>query len=82
MKKVTTADARGRFADIVAAATYAKERTVVTKHGKDVVAVVPIEDLEMLERLEDHALLKEAIAAIDSSEQPLSWEEVKRELEI
>jgi prevent-host-death family protein len=45
MRKLSTGDARERFAEIVNEAAYADKRTVITRRGKEVAAVVPITDL-------------------------------------
>ena len=45
--------ARGSFADMVNRAAYGKERVVVKRRGKALAAIVPIEDIEALEELED-----------------------------
>lgn len=58
--KLSTAAARERFAEIVNRAAYAKDRLLLTRRGKAVAAVVPIEDLQALEELEDR--LDEATA--------------------
>jgi prevent-host-death family protein len=42
--------ARGDFSDVVGRVRYGHERVVVRKHGKDVAAVIPMEDLDLLER--------------------------------
>ena len=52
-KKRSTTEARREFADIVAAAHYGAERTTITRNGKPMAAVVPLEDLEAMEALED-----------------------------
>ncbi|MBC7545098.1 MAG: type II toxin-antitoxin system Phd/YefM family antitoxin [Candidatus Sericytochromatia bacterium] len=49
MLKISAGDAREQFAEIINQVGYSKERIVVTRHGKDIVAVVPIEDLKRLE---------------------------------
>lgn len=41
---------------------YAKERVIITRHGKAVAALVPIEDAQLLEELEDRIDLEEAEA--------------------
>ncbi len=46
-------EARDRFGDLLGRATYGKERVVISRHRKRVAALVPIEDLELLEALED-----------------------------
>ena len=50
---ISTTAARDRFADILNRAAYGKERVVLTRRGRPLVAVVPIEDVERLEALED-----------------------------
>ena len=45
---MTTAKARDHFADLLNRTAYGKERVVLTRHGKPVVAVVPVEDLVLM----------------------------------
>lgn len=52
-KKLSASVARQEFADIVNRAAYGGERVVLHRHKKPVAAVVPIEDLELIERIED-----------------------------
>lgn len=62
---MTTVAARAALADIVNRAAFGKERIVLTRHGKPLVAVVPFEDVEALEAAEDAAdlvLLRKARA--------------------
>jgi len=60
--------ARERFADLVNAAAYRDEATYVTRHGKRIAVIVPVEEFEeMRERLQipkrgTGAALKEMIA--------------------
>ena len=42
---VTTVDARNNFSDLVNRAAYGKEQVVLTRRGRAVAAIVPIEDL-------------------------------------
>ena len=51
--KLTASAIRQNFADILNRAAYGGERIIVHRRNKPVAAVVPIEDLELLERLED-----------------------------
>jgi len=55
VEQVAITDARDDLAEVVNRVTYRGERVVLTRRGKRVVAVVPIADLELLERLEDAA---------------------------
>jgi prevent-host-death family protein len=56
--------AREEFAETVNRVAYTKERVLVEKHGKALVAVVPLEDLQLLQALEDRIDLTEARAAL------------------
>lgn len=61
MVRVTATEAREHFADTLNRVSYRGERIVVCRRGgKDVAAVVPMEDLETLQKLEDR-LDREAI---------------------
>jgi prevent-host-death family protein len=55
MDKIGAREARLKFADVLNRAAFAKIRIVLTKNGKDVAALVPIEDLRALEDIEDRA---------------------------
>ena len=46
-------EARREFAAIIAAAHYGADRTTITRNGKPMAAVVPLEDLEAMDALED-----------------------------
>jgi prevent-host-death family protein len=48
MRRISTGDARSRFAEIIKEAAYGSKRTVITRHGKEIAAVVPIEDVQEL----------------------------------
>lgn len=48
MRKISTGDARSRFAEIIKEAAHGSQRTVITRHGKDIAAVVPIADVQEL----------------------------------
>jgi prevent-host-death family protein len=53
MAKIAVIDARKDLADILNRAAYGKERVVLTRRGKDVAAIVPMDDLNILEAIED-----------------------------
>lgn len=46
MTNLSTVEARNQFADLINRVAYGKERVILTRRGKALVAVVPIEDLE------------------------------------
>jgi prevent-host-death family protein len=52
LRKRTAAEVREHFADIINEVAYTSIRTVVMRHDKPVVAVIPLADLHLLEELE------------------------------
>jgi prevent-host-death family protein len=82
MAQVNTVNARAQFSDIINRAAFGKERVTLTRRGKEIVAVVPIEDVKLLEALEDKIDLEEARAVLAESKKKgtVSWEKVKKEL--
>jgi len=75
-------EVRHNFSEVVNQVAYGKDRVVITRHGKQLVALVPIEDFELLEALEDRIDLEKTRAAlIEAREQgSIPWEQVKAEL--
>ena len=55
MSKIAVIDARKDLADVLNRAAYGKERVVLTRRGKDVAAIVPMDDLNILDAIEDLA---------------------------
>ncbi len=78
-KQVTASTARASFAEIVSKAEYAGERTVVHRRKRPVAAVVPIEDLELLERIEDQIDLDDARKALEEVGR-IPWSQIKKQL--
>ena len=79
MAKVSTVKARNQFSDIINRAAYGKERVVLTRRGKDLVAVVPIEDARMLQDLEDRIDLETARKRLKESG-AVPWKKLKKDL--
>jgi prevent-host-death family protein len=76
---VSTVKAREQFSDVVNRAAYGKERIILTRRGKKLVAVVPIEDIALLERLEDEKDIADARKAT-KQKGGVPWEVVKKRL--
>jgi prevent-host-death family protein len=51
MTRLSASQARQEFPEMLNRAAYGKERTIVSRRGKDLAAVIPVEDLQLLERL-------------------------------
>lgn len=81
-EKINTNKARKDFAENINRVAYGHERLTVTRHGKPVAAIISIDDLEFLEKLE-YELDKKAIqeAWDEQGDEPLiSHDEVKSRL--
>ena len=76
--KLSTSSARQNFADIVNRAAYGHERVIVHRRKKPIAAVVPIADLELIERLEDRIDI--AAARKRLNETTIPWAKVKKNL--
>ena len=61
-----------------------RERVVVRRNGKNVAAIVPMEDLAALEKLEDRRDLRAARKALADAkkkgEKPIPWSKAKKAL--
>ena len=64
MTKLSTTEARENFSETVDRVAYGKERVVLTRAGKELVAIVPVEDLAAMEALEVKRDLRNARAAL------------------
>jgi prevent-host-death family protein len=82
MSEHRISEAREEFAAIVNKAAFGRERVRLTRHGRAVAAVVPIEDADLLEELEDAIDVELALEALADPENQttIPWEEVKRRL--
>lgn len=81
MNEVSTSQARREFARIIERA-HDGERIVLMSHGKAVAALMPIEDLELLEEIEDRIDGRAADAALAEAREhgTIPWALVKAEL--
>jgi len=60
---IPTAEARDRLAELVNRAAYGKERVLLSRRGKPVAAVVSLDDVAALHRMEDRRDIADAHAA-------------------
>ena len=81
---VSATEARSELSDLISRAQYSEERTILTRHDKLVAALVSMEDLRALRKLEDATDVQRARESIEDARKhggtkPL--EEFRRELE-
>ncbi len=80
--KVTTAEARKNLADIVNSVAYGKDTVVLTRRGKELAALISIEDLKLLQQLEDEQDINDAWKAKEELGETVKLSELKKELEL
>ena len=82
VREISTGEARKQLAELLNRVAYGKETMVVTRHGRGVAALVPLEDLALIERVKRGAGAREmrkALRELESGE-TRSWSELRREL--
>jgi prevent-host-death family protein len=86
MTRLSVSKAQEEFPEVVNRAAYGKERTIVSRRGKDLAAVIPIDDLRLLERLAQEEMdridIKDARAALKEAKEKgtISLRDVMRKL--
>ena len=75
--------AKDTFGDTLNRAAYGKERIILTRRGKPLAALVPLEDIEILDALENAADAEEVRLAREEAArgEVVAWEAVKAEFE-
>ena len=79
MTEISIVDLRKQLAETVNTVNYLGERVVLTKHNKPVAAIVPMDDLKLLDAFEDRLDMTEATEILAEGEF-LNWEDVKAKL--
>lgn len=84
---VTSEEVRLNLGELINRVRYRSERVRVTRRGKPVMALVPIEDLDFLEKvldaLEDEIdlpIIRERLREFEETGESIPWEQVKAEL--
>lgn len=83
---VTSEEVRLNLGELINRILYRNERVKVTRRGKPVMAMVPLEDLEFMEKvldtLEDEidlAVIKERLQDFEEKGESISWKQIKAE---
>ena len=84
MLQVGIKEIRDNLADALNKVAYAGERVVLARRGKGVAALVSMEDLELLEKMEDEADVRDAKRALAEmkrkGEKPIPLAVIKKRL--
>ena len=68
MKRLTASKVRETFSDTLNRVSYGKERIILQRRNKDIAALVPIEDILLLEELEEREDIADALEALEEYE--------------
>jgi antitoxin Phd len=71
------ADIRKNLADAINRVAYGRERIILERRGKRVAALVPVEDIDLLEQLEDESDIRAARKALKEKGR-ITFEEFKK----
>ncbi len=82
LNKITTAEARKKFANIINQVAFGDESFVLTRRGEPIAALVSINELKLLQELEDKRDIEDAWKAKKEIGKPIPWDELKKELEL
>lgn len=82
MARLAVSKVREDLSEMLNRVAYGHERVVLERRGKNVAALVSIEDFELLELLEDRADLAAARKALAESKggKLIPWKDLKRKL--
>lgn len=80
MTELSTSTIRKEISEAINRVQYNKERITVNRHGKKVAVLVPVEDVERLERMEEESDLRAARKAMKEKSANIPWNQLKQEL--
>lgn len=82
MTKLTTTQARRKFGDVINEVAFAKNRVALVRRGKRLAYVIPPEDYDLLEALEDRLDGERALKILRNPKTKWkSWDKVRARLD-
>lgn len=81
---MNTIDAKEQFTDLINRVTHNKEHVILTRRGKEIAAIIPLEDFKLLQDSQDKNDLREAIDALKEarSDGTVTLEQIKEDIGI
>lgn len=80
MKDMTVTQVRDQLSETINRVAYKGERITVRRSGKVMAALIPVEDLALLEEFEDRMDVEEAKKALAESDERVPYATVRRDL--
>jgi antitoxin Phd len=78
--KISTADARKNFSNIVNRVSFGKESIILTRRGEEIAALVAMDELRLLHELEDRVDISDAMKAIKEQGEDIPAEQFWKKL--
>ena len=78
MNKVTVTELKEDFRKTTGRVELAGERVIVRRNSRDAFALIPIDDLRLLELVEDKLDALEALKSLDDPRPSIPWEDAKK----
>ena len=86
MTRLASGRVRQEFSETINRVAYGRERIILHRRGKSLAALIPLEDLKLLEALEDRLDIEEADRILAEAkvkrEKPIAWERAKKRLRL
>jgi prevent-host-death family protein len=82
MKRLHASVIREEFSELLNQVSYLGERIIVHRRGKNVAALVSLEDLQLIQEIEDKLDNAAADAALEEPGESIPWEQVIKDLSI
>lgn len=79
MTKLSASEFREELAEALNRVAFGGERIVLHRRGKEIAAIISVEDLAVLQAIEDRIDLEEAKKALSKGEF-IPWKQAKKEL--
>ena len=77
---ITATELKKSFGETTGRVEYAGERIVVRRNGREAFALIPIDDLRLLEAIEDKIDILAAQESLEDTRPSVPWEKAKKEL--
>ncbi len=78
--KISTADARKKFSNIVNRVAFGKESIILTRRGEELAALVAMDELRLLQELENRIDIADAMKAIKEPGEDIPAEQFWKKL--
>ncbi|RDI36670.1 type II toxin-antitoxin system Phd/YefM family antitoxin [Aquicella lusitana] len=79
---INTVDAKEEFSELINRVSHNKERIILTRRGKEIAAIIPVEDLLLLQASQDKSDLHDAVEALKEARTvgTITLEKLKEEI--